>query len=110
MKIKNLFYLLLIPAVISLLGYSMGFPMLNMWDLFVENIFGTFWLAVICIMLIFFLILMLGGVSFFTVQLFLLFFILAMAIGYGQPLITVTVVIFGTMYCIYQTFKFLENR
>jgi hypothetical protein len=106
---------LFILAIIPLLGmlqhyYSLAFPMLNLWDLFVEYLFGSFWLAVGFIILIFFVILMLGGISYYTVIIFIIYFLLAMTIGYGYPLVTVVIAIFGTMYAVYQTFKWWENR
>jgi uncharacterized protein YybS (DUF2232 family) len=104
-----LLFFFILP-IIAFMGYSLGFPMLNMWDLFVEYLFGSFWLAIAFLILMFFLILMLGGISYYTVIIFLLYFILAMTIGYGYPLFTVAIAIFGTMYCIYQVFKWLENR
>ncbi len=39
------------------------------------------------------IILMMGGVSFLTVIIFGLFFILSMAIGYGHPIVTIPIVI-----------------
>lgn len=106
---------LFVLAILPLLGllqhyYSLGFPMINLWDLFVEYLFGSFWVAVMFIILIFFVILMLGGVSYYTVIIFIMYFLLAMAIGYGYPLITVAIAVFGTMYLVYQGFKWLENR
>lgn len=106
---------LFIIAIVPLLGllqhyYSLGFPMINLWELFVENLFGSFWLAVAFIALIFFVILMLGGISYYTVIIFMIYYLLAMTIGYGYPLITAVIAIFGTMYLIYQTFKWWENR
>lgn len=112
-KIK--YPLLFAIAIIPLFGmiqhyYSLSFPMLNLWDLFVQYLFGSFWLAVAFIALIFFVILMLGGISYYTVIIFMIYFVLAMAIGYGYPLITAAIAVFSTMYLIYQTFKWLENR
>jgi hypothetical protein len=106
---------LFVIAIIPLLAmfqhyYSLGFPMLNLWDLFVEQLFGSFWLAVAFISLIFFIILMLGGVSYYTVIIFLIYFVLGMAIGYGYPIIPAFIATFGTMYLIYQGFKWWENR
>jgi hypothetical protein len=109
---KPILFIILILPLMGLLQhyYSLGFPMLNMWDLFVEYLFGSFWIAVAFIALIFFTILMLGSISYYTVIIFLLYFLLAMCIGYGYPLISVAFAVMGTMYVIYQVFKFLENR
>jgi len=90
--------------------YSLSFPMLNLWDLFVEQLFGSFWLAVGFISLIFFIILMLGGISYYTVIIFMLYFVLAMTIGYGYPLITALIAIAGSIYMYYQIFKWWDNR
>lgn len=107
---KPVLLLLGFVAFIVTTGYSLGFPMINLWDLFVEQLFGNFFVAVVFIALIFFIILMLGGVSYFTVIIFLLFYFLAMAIGYGIPLITVAVVTFSVMYLMYQILKWWNNQ
>ena len=110
-KYPALFILAIIPLLAMIQHYySLGFPMLNLWDLFVEQLFGSFWLAVGFISLIFFIILMLGGISYYTVIIFMLYFVLAMTIGYGYPLITVVIAIGGTMYMFYQMFKWWDNR
>jgi hypothetical protein len=107
--------ILLLLAIIPLLGmlqhyYSLGFPMMNLWDLFVEQLFGSFWLAIGFIGLIFFIILMLGGISYFTVIIFMLYFLLAMTIGYGYPIFPAFIAIFGTVYLAFQVFKYLNNQ
>lgn len=116
-RIKNKirFPILFSLAIIPLLGmiihfYSLPFPMMNLWDLFVEQLFGSFWIAVAFIALIFFIILMLGGISYYTIIIFMMYFLLAMTIGYGYPLIAVVISTFGTMYLVYQVFKWWENR
>ena len=53
---------------------------------------------------------MLGGISYYTVIIFMLYFVLAMTIGYGYPLVTVLIAIAGTMYMFYQVFKWWDNR
>lgn len=109
------FPLLLLIAIIPLLGlfhnyYSMSFPMLNLWDVFVEQLFGSFWVAIAFISLIFFIILMLGGISYYTVLIFMLYFLLAMGIGYGYPIVPAFIAIFGTWYVATQAFKWWDNR
>lgn len=85
--------------------------MFNPWDIFVENIFGAFWPAVIFIAVFFFIILMLGGISFYTVLIFEAYFIMAMAIGYGYPILVFPVLVGGIIYFIWQVFKLIfENR
>jgi len=68
--------------------------MMDLWTLFVENIFGGFWLSLIGLAGVFLLILMMGGVSFLTILIYLSFFALSMSIGYGHPLVTIPIVIF----------------
>ena len=67
--------------------------MMDLWTLFVENIFGGFWISVIGLLVVMAIILMSGGVSFLTVIIFSTFFILSMAIGYGHPIITIPIAI-----------------
>jgi len=71
--------------------------MMDLWTLFVENIFGGFWISIIGLLAVMGIILMMGGVSFLTVIIFSSFFILSMAIGYGHPIITIplAIAIFG---------------
>lgn len=71
--------------------------MMDLWTLLVENIFGGFWISVIGLLAVMGIILMMGGIDFLTVIIFSMFFILAMAIGYGQPIITIplTIIIFS---------------
>jgi hypothetical protein len=96
--------------IIVNLGYSLGFPMINLWDLFVENLFGSFFIAVLFIALIYFIILILAGISYYTIIIFLMFYALAMAIGYGIPIITVIVTTFAVMYFMYQMLKWWNNQ
>ena len=111
LKYPALFVIAIIPLLAMVQNYySLSFPMLNLWDLFVEYLFGSFWLAIAFISLIFFIILMLGGISYYTVIIFMLYFVLAMTIGYGYPIVSAFIAIFGTMYVIYQGFKWWENR
>lgn len=66
---------------------------LDLWTLFVENLFGGFWISVFGLLTVMGIILMMGGISFLTIIIFSLFFILSMAIGYGHPIIIIPIVI-----------------
>jgi len=108
---------LVLVSLLALLPIVNAYPsgplveMLNLWDLFVEQIFGSFWPAVLFIAIIFFIILILGGISFYTVIIFELYFIMAMAIGYGYPILVFPVLLFSIIYAIWQVFKLIfENR
>lgn len=88
-----------------------GVGAMNLWDIFVEQIFGSFWPAVLFIALIFFIILMLGGISFYTVIIVEIYFLMAMAIGYGYPILVFPVLAGSIIYVTWQVFKlFFENR
>ena len=107
---KPILLVLTFLPILCFMMYALPFPMINLWDLFVEYTFGNFFIAVMFIALIFFVILQLGGISYYTVIIFLMYYFLAMAIGYGYNIIVVPIAIFSTVYCIYQVFKFLNNQ
>jgi hypothetical protein len=110
-KYPILFILAMLPTLTILQNYySLNFPLMNLWDVFVEQLFGSFWIAVAFISIFFFIILMLGGISYFTVVIFMMYFLLAMTIGYGYPLIPAALATFGTVYFLFQGFKWLDNR
>ena len=108
-KYPALFILAIIPLLAMIQHYySLGFPMLNLWDLFVEQLFGSFWLAVIGLVLLFFAILgLLGRTSIYTVTWFNVLFLLAMALGYGLVLI-VTIINFS--FLIYFIFSWSKVK
>lgn len=111
-KIKTaLVSLLALLPTVSAYASGPGVGMINLWDLFVEQIFGAFWPAVIFIGVIFFIILMLGGISLYTVIIFEAYYIMAMAIGYGYPILIFPLLVGSIIYLIWQVFKLLlENR
>jgi uncharacterized membrane protein YcaP (DUF421 family) len=65
--------------------------MMDLYALFIEQIFGGFWIAVMGIAFIMLIIMILGNVSFYTIMWFEYVFLIAMGIGYGQALISVTI-------------------
>lgn len=57
---------------------------LDFWNLFVNGVFGGFWMAVIGLMAVMFIIMgVLGRISIYTVTWVLIMFFLAMTLGYG---------------------------
>jgi len=63
---------------------------LDLWTLFVELTFGGFWIAVIGLSLTMFLIMgWLGRISIYSVTVYIMMFILSMALGYGYIAINV---------------------
>ena len=61
---------------------------LDFWNLFVIQVFGGFWPAVIGLMAMFFVIMMVGKVSMYSQLGFLCMFIVCMAMGYGITIVT----------------------
>lgn len=78
--------------------------MIDMYGFLVEQVFGGFWISIFAMAGIFMIMLMLGGVSMYTIMWYDLYFIFMMAIGYGQPFISIigsTIII----YVLYQSIK-----
>jgi len=83
-----LFGMLLFMPLVS--AYAITFPAFDLYEVFVENVFGNFWIAVFGLAAIIFIILALvGGLSSLTSMTYCGLFILSMAIGYGMAIITI---------------------
>jgi hypothetical protein len=63
----------------------------DLWTIFVVLTFGSFWLAVLFMLLLFSIILAMGRVSAFSIIWFNIMFIVAMTIGYGYSLFTIAI-------------------
>ena len=82
---------------------------MDLYGLLVETIIGGFWMSVLFLMLFMLIIMAMGGVSFFSVTLFMFTFLLAMSIGYGSPAITILVVAGAFIYFIMELIGFMER-
>ena len=71
--------------------------MMDLWTLFVENVFGGFWMSVFGLCALIFMILALGRLSGWSIISFIIVFFLAMAIGYGYPLVLVLITLSGAV-------------
>ena len=79
--------LFLIPLVSA---YMMPIPAYDLYQVFVEYVFGGFWLSIIGLMFVMFVIMaLIGGLSSWTTMTYCGLFLLAMSIGYTQPLIVI---------------------
>lgn len=67
--------------------------MIDLWTLLVVNLFQSFWMAVIGLVILFWIIFIIGRVSQVTILNFMSIFILAMAIGYGYEIISILITI-----------------
>lgn len=65
--------------------------MIDLWELLVINVFGSFWLAVMGITTVMWIIFTIGKVSQVTSMNFLLIFMLCMSIGYGYGFISIVI-------------------
>jgi len=103
--------LLLVLTLQPVMAYEVrsAMPGLNLWDLFVEYVFGNFWMAVIGLGLLLGLILIMGGISFITATLFLSSYMLAMVLGYGYPLISLIILGGSFIFFIFQLWKWFEG-
>ena len=63
--------------------------MIDLWELIVVDMFGSFWLAVLGIVFAMWIIFVVGKVSQVTSLNFLSIFILSLTIGYGYSLISI---------------------
>lgn len=109
-KIVLVSLLAMLPTVAAYTsGPTLG--LLNLWDLLVEQMFGAFWPAVLFLMVIFFILLMMGGISLYTNIIFQVYFLFAMAIGYGYSIFIFPVLLGSFIYCAWQIIKWIgENR
>ncbi|MCP3685539.1 MAG: hypothetical protein GY861_23055 [bacterium] len=83
--------------------------MMDLYTFLVENVFGGFWMASIAMALIFLLILAMGGVSGFSIGMYLLIFFFVMGLGNGTPILTVPIAIFIISWSVLQMRRFYEE-
>lgn len=83
--------------------------MFSLWDLFVNQIAGGFLIAVLLIMMIFAIILAIGGVSLFSTLLFSGVFAFAMSLGYGQTGLTTINAIIILSYFTFELHQLIER-
>jgi len=78
---------------------------LNLWDLFVEYTFGSFFITVVALCILFGIMLMMGGISPVTSMMFMGAFLVAMSIGYGYTIIAVPIVVIAILTFVYQAMR-----
>jgi len=67
---------------------------LDLWTLFVVNVFGNFWMTIAFLMLLFLIIMgFLGRMSPLTIIYYNAIFLVIMATGYGMEIISIPLVI-----------------
>ena len=83
--------------------------MFSIWDLVVNQIAGSFSIGIILLVMMFTIILAIGGVSFFSSLLFGGVFIFAMALGYGYTEIVTIAAIFSFSYFLFEFVRMMQR-
>lgn len=83
--------------------------MFSIWDLMVNQVAGGFYISVVLLVIIFAIILAIGGVSFFSTMLFSLVFGFMMALGYSQTAITTIMGLIIIGYLVIEIINFTER-
>ena len=65
--------------------------MLDLWALLVEGLFGSFWISIAGLSMLFYIMFMVSKVSQATSLNFILVFIFALSIGYGYTAISILI-------------------
>ena len=82
----------------------------DLFELFVENVFGTLWVAICSLTFIQFLILALGGVSSYSMMLFVGIFLLAMTLGSGYLILSVPIILGIVAWSVFQIKRYWEEQ
>jgi hypothetical protein len=65
---------------------------LDLWSTLILGVFGSFWLAIIGIGVVIFIIMgVLGRVSIYTTTWYIIFYVLAFALGYGYVTLNILI-------------------
>ena len=81
---------------------------MDLWTLLVETIFGSFWLAVIGMVIIMFLIMAMGRISAWTNLTYQGIFLFVMSIGYGYRLFSIIIWVGLMIWCWSEINKFFK--
>lgn len=73
--------------------------MMDLWTLFVVNVFGGFWMATCGLSIVIFLILAMGGLSAKSTTMYLITFLTAMLLGYNRG-----IAIFAVVFLLFLNF------
>ena len=85
--------------------------MLDLWQLFVVDVFGGFWLSVLGLALIIYIILaVFGKVSANSTLSYLTLFLFAMAYGYGKAIFTIPIAVAILLYFGMQVYSVMSKQ
>lgn len=100
-------FLALIPSVMA---YPVQYFAPDLYAVFVESVFGGFWLSIAGLAFVMFVIMtIIGGLSMWTTLTYIGFFILSMSIGYTQPLIIIPIWSVLMIWSVIQWSRFLNQ-
>jgi len=86
------------------------FPyMMDLYTVFVENVFGGFWLSVLGLACIMGFILLMGGISPFSIMTFLIIFFFAMSAGYGMEIVSIPFIVAVVIWGLFQVYKTMAS-
>ena len=99
--------IILLPFVSA---YPAALPAYDLYQIFVESVFGGFWLSVLGLSVIMFILMgPIGGLSQFTTMHYCIVFVYAMSLGYTQPLIILPLWIALIGWFVFQVFKYVNS-
>jgi hypothetical protein len=116
MENKNIFKkcMILLLGVIATLplisAYPASMPAYDLYAVFVEAVFGGFWLSVMGLAIIMYILLgFIGGLSQFTAMQYCVIFILAMSLGYTSMLFLIPIFTALVGWSVYQIFRYINS-
>ena len=83
---------------------------LDLWTLFVNYIFGGFWLAIVGIMILIFAIMMMGKISINITTWYVIMFLMCMSLGYGWIPLQVIITALLLVASFYSWKGYLDSR
>ena len=84
---------------------------LDFFGVFVQYVFGSFWLAIIGLALVMFVIMgILGRISIYSTMWYGIMFVQVMAIGYGFVLITTVITLILLISFFFSWKKYIDER
>lgn len=84
--------------------------MIDLWKFFVEDIFGSFGMAVMALTFAQMIMLAWAGVSAYSIGIFIGMFFLAMALGYGYMVITIPLVTMIISWSLFQIIQYWNDK
>jgi len=83
---------------------------LDLWNLLIEGVFGSFWFAVIGLAIVIFIIMgFLGRISIYSCQWYLSMFLFAMSLGYGFTILNVVLSLSVTLAFIFSMINYISS-